>query len=107
MSGQDDVVNGEESHATFGGCGDMLAVDSEHVGGHIRGEIVDGDREFFRENVGSELGFDACEDLEHSRGENESPKITGWRLGLTQAQGTAGHRGCSAAQCPPTRARKT
>ena len=32
---EDDVVDGEEGHSTFGGCGDMAGVDSEHVGGHV------------------------------------------------------------------------
>ena len=64
---EDDVVDGEEGHATFGLSGNMAGIHREHVGGHIGGEIVDDYVEFRRENVRAGLGFDTREDFKHAR----------------------------------------
>jgi hypothetical protein len=52
VSREDD---GEESDAVFGGS--VAGVDSKHVRGHVRREVVDDRCEFFRENIGSGFGF--------------------------------------------------
>jgi hypothetical protein len=47
--------DGEESDAVFGGS--VAGVDSKHVRGHVRREVVDDHCKFFRENIGSRFGF--------------------------------------------------
>ena len=60
-------MDGEKGDAALSGSGNVARIDGEDVGGHVGGEVVDDHREFSRENVRGGLGFDACEDLKHTR----------------------------------------
>lgn len=66
MSGENDAVDREEGYAAFGSSGDVATVDGKHVSGHVGRQIVDDHLKFCRENIGSRLRFDACEDLNHT-----------------------------------------
>ena len=99
VSGQDDVVDREKSHASFGSSGNMAGVDRQHVGGHVGGEIIDHHLQFCGENVGGGLSFDAHEDLEHTTKANERLLMHRILVRLTQDQGTRGLRGCSPRPC--------
>lgn len=76
MSRQNDIVDGEESHAAFCGSGNVARVNSEHVCGGVGRQVIDGHREFFGEDIGDGFGLDTCKNLKHSTGVNERLRIT-------------------------------
>ena len=44
MRRENDIVRGEERDPAFGSSGYLARVDRQHVGGHVRREVVDDHR---------------------------------------------------------------
>ena len=78
VSRKNNVVNGEQRHATSCGRRNVAGIDREHMRWHVRGQIIHHRGEFLGEDVRGRVGLDACKDLKHARRANKP-----WRLWLT------------------------